>query len=57
MHVLQVQDDSNVVHLIQRRMRIDEYKDERIFSVLQPQQNGGEFMGRRPRGVDAVRAR
>ena len=36
---------------------IDEYKDECISSVLQLQQNGGEFTGRRQRGVDAVRAR
>ncbi len=36
---------------------VDEYKDECISSVLQPQQNGGEFMGRRQLGVDAVRAR
>ena len=36
---------------------IDEYKDECISSVLQPQQNGGEIMGPRQRGVDAVRAR
>ena len=35
---------------------IDEYKDECISSVLQPQQNCVEFMGRQ-RGVDAVRAR
>ncbi len=36
---------------------IDEYKDECISRVLQPQHNGGEFMGRRQLGVDAVRAR
>ena len=34
---------------------IDEYKDECISNVLQPQQNGGEFMGRRHRDVDDVR--
>ena len=36
---------------------IDEYKDECICRVLQPQKNGGEFMGRRQLGVDALRAR
>ena len=36
---------------------IDEYKDECISGVPQPQHNGGEFkfMGHRQRGVDAVR--